>query len=118
MSVRTLTTIGVYGLADTYGIDGLCACALDQIPSPLSCTSISPFVVNASTPEDIYKVIDAHNDQCVNSNYAMGRKLCLIIIRWMPNIVKHGAFIDLAKTHTSLAADMYFAGCENGGKLW
>jgi hypothetical protein len=115
MSSLTLTAIGVYSLADKYEIEGLRACAIDQIPSPSSPSN--PYL-GAATLSDMSEVINTHYSKCIQSNCAMGRKLCLSIIKWMPEIAKLDSFIDLAKADPNLAMDMYFAGCENSGKLW
>jgi hypothetical protein len=116
LPARTLVAIGVYSLAKKYEIDGLRACALDQIPPPLS--QNSPFAPTGVNIQDICDVIDTHYNSCLKGDCAMGRKLCLAIIKWKPYIVHQGAFLDLAREHINLAADMYFAGCENNGKLW
>jgi hypothetical protein len=115
MSSITLTAIGVYSLADKYAIEGLRACAVDQIPSLSSPSNPYP---GAGTPSNISEVIKAHYSNCVQNDCAMGRKLCLSIIKWMPKIAKLQSFIDLAKANPNLAMDLYFAGCENAGKLW
>jgi hypothetical protein len=116
MSAQTLTAIGVYGLADKYEIEGLRACALDKLPPPLSRTS--PYVPHTISMTDIREIIDAHYSQYVKGNCPMGRKICLSIIKWTPNNTCQATFMDLAKKHTSLAEYMYFASCDNGGRLW
>jgi hypothetical protein len=115
MSSLTLTTIGVHSLVDKYEVEGLRAHAIDQISSLISPSNACQ---GAAALSDISEVINAHYSKCVQSNYAMGRKICLSIIKWMPRIAKLESLIDLAKGNPNLAMDMYFADCENDGKLW
>jgi hypothetical protein len=116
MSSKFLTAIGVYGLAEKYEIVTLCACALDQLPSP-AC-SRDEYYNAAIKSDDVANVVKAHYGQCVQGNCAMGRKICLLIIRHAPAIAKCSALAGLAHEHPALAIDMYFAGRENNGKMW
>jgi hypothetical protein len=111
-----LTAIGVYGLADKYEVDTLRVCALGQIPSP-SLTA-NPYFSGTAKLDDVSNIVKAHYSQCVRGNCAMGRKICLSIIKWMPEIAKSNVFALRAEKYPALAIDMYFAGRDNHGKLW
>jgi hypothetical protein len=115
MSSLTLTAIGVHSLVDKLEVEGLRVCAIDQISSLYSPSNAYQ---GAAALSDMSEVINAHYVKCVQNNYAMGRKHCLSIIKWMPGIAKLESLIDLAKSNPNLAMDMYFADCENDGKLW
>jgi hypothetical protein len=116
MSSKFLTAIGVYGLADKYEIITLRACALDQLPSPAFDRDM--YYKAAIKSDDVANIVKAHYGQCVQGNCAMGRKICLSIIRHAPAIAKCSALAGWAHEHPALAIDMYFAGRENGGKIW
>ncbi|EAT76498.2 hypothetical protein SNOG_16126 [Parastagonospora nodorum SN15] len=101
----SLTPIGVYALADKYGVKGLKACAIDLMPQTTA-GSVS------SSGLALYAFL------CVSGGCGMGLHICLLIIKSMPRIVKDLEMEKLVAKHPAMGADMYLAARRNDGKLW
>jgi len=111
-----LTPIGVYALADKYDTEGLKKCAVEQMPSLSMWTypDRQPSTHVAQTRE----VIEAHYSQCVSIDCAMGRKICESIIQALSSACRANETEALARKYPAMAADMYFAARNSGGKIW
>lgn len=114
---KAFTPIGVYALADKYEVEELKACAVGQLPDPRLRDSRA-YAPGVSQSEQSCDVLEAHYSHCISPNCAMGRRLCHIVIRRRDGVAKEKGIEDLAVKYPALAADMYFAARENGGKIW
>jgi hypothetical protein len=115
---KALTPIGVYALADKYGVEELMACAVDRLAHPVTPACDYWFAGRVAYLEQSRNVLEAHYSHCVKSNCPMGRRLCQIVIKYGERSAKDKVIEDLAVKSPALAADMYFAARESGSKIW
>ncbi|KAF2686968.1 POZ domain-containing protein [Lentithecium fluviatile CBS 122367] len=102
-----LLPIGVYALADKYGVSELGTIATDRFP-----------LEGSLIPTEGRRIVEAHYSKCVQADSVMGRVIARKLLRSCRTLITGSAFDDLVKRFPNLAADILLVCSRQSGRLW